>query len=102
MLKSFRRERTPYDGPAFMVMGSLGYFMGKLDNCGLRPSRLGIVQDAEGYEQIHMASDDYLGAPQEGGVHDTSEHTLVLPVGSKIVYKGELEAGGILMLTPTL
>lgn len=84
MLKYYRLERTPYNGPAFVVAGAGGCHIAKLDDVGLRPSHWGIIEDREGNRQLHTASDDYLAAPD----------------GGKIIRKGLLEPGGMIMLTP--
>lgn len=84
MLQYFSLQRTPYNGPAFAVAGHRGYYIAKLDSVGLRPSRWGITEDREGNRQFHAASDDYLTTSEE----------------SKIIQKGHLEPGGMIMLTP--
>ena len=81
MLKSFMRERTPYNGPAFAVAAHRGYFIAKLDSVGLRPSRWKIVEDASGYRQFYAASDDF-------------------HVEGKVIQKGHLEPGGMIVVTP--
>jgi glutamate synthase (NADPH/NADH) large chain len=84
MLQCFRLERTGYNGPAFMTAGLMGYFVAKVDESGLRPSRWGIVEDANGHQQLHAASDDFLEAP----------------AGGKIIKKSHLEPGGMVVVTP--
>ena len=84
MLHCFRKERTPYNGPAFVVASCDGYYLAKLDECGLRPSRWGLIQLADGTRQFHAASDDYL---------ITSED-------KQIIAKGHLDPGGMIMVTP--
>ena len=85
MLAVFCAERTPYNGPAFAVAASNGYFMAKLDDVGLRPARYTILEDVLGNRQFHAASDDYV---------------TTTPKGWRIICKGMLEAGALLMLTP--
>ena len=84
MLKCFKKERSPYNGPAFVVASYDGYYLAKLDECGLRPSRWGIILLADGTRQFHAASDDYLIAPK-GGV---------------IITTGHLKPGGMILITP--
>ncbi len=84
MLQCFRLERTGYNGPAFMTGSSMGYALAKLDESGLRPSRWGIIEDRDGHQQFHAASDDYLEVPE----------------GGKIIKKGHLEPGGMIVITP--
>ena len=84
LLKCVRKERSPYNGPAFVVVSAKGYHIAKLDECGLRPSRWGIIEFADGTQQFHAASDDYLTAPE----------------GGRIIKKGELKPGGMIMVTP--
>lgn len=84
LLKCVRKERAPYNGPAFVVVSANGYHIAKLDECGLRPSRWGIIEFADGTRQFHAASDDYLTAPE----------------GGRIIKKGELKPGGMIMVTP--
>ncbi|MFT4058624.1 MAG: glutamate synthase-related protein [Legionella sp.] len=81
MLRYWSLERTPYNGPAFMVAGASGYFIAKLDNMGLRPSRWALVEDEQGNRHLHCASDDFIDQQQ-------------------VIQKGHLEPGGMLMLTP--
>ncbi|MFA6301762.1 MAG: glutamate synthase-related protein [Legionella sp.] len=83
MLKYWQIQRTPYNGPAFVVGGSQGHYFAKLDSIGLRPSRWALVKDAEGTEQFYAASDDFL-TPQT--------HTLIK--------KGQLQPGAMLLLNP--
>lgn len=83
MLKYWQIQRTPYNGPAFVVGGSQGHYFAKLDSVGLRPSRWALVKDSEGTEQFYAASDDFLN-PQT--------HTLLK--------KGQLQPGAMLLLNP--
>ena len=84
MLECFKKERTPYNGPAFVVASADGYYLAKLDECGLRPSRWGIIELADGTRQFHAASDDYLMTPENG----------------KIIVKEHLSPGGMILITP--
>ena len=84
LLRCVRQSRSPYNGPAFVVLSADGYHIAKLDECGLRPSHWGIIEFADGSRQFHAASDDYLEAPPNG----------------RIIKKGELKPGGIVMITP--
>jgi glutamate synthase (NADPH) large chain len=83
MLKYHRLERTPYNGPAFMVGGTGGNFIAALDVFGLRPSRHALVLRNDGGHQFHAASDEYLGF--KGDV--------------TVLSKGHLEPGGVLLIT---
>lgn len=83
MLKYWALERTPYNGPAFIVAGSGGYFIAKLDSMGLRPSRWALVQDQNGNQCFYAASDDFISANEQ-----------------VVISKGHLEPGGMIMLTP--
>lgn len=83
MLKYWALERTPYNGPAFIVAGSGGYFIVKLDSMGLRPSRWALVQDQNGNQRFYAASDDFINANEQ-----------------VVIRKGHLEPGGMIMLTP--
>lgn len=84
MLHCFRNERAPYNGPGLIIASCDGYYIAKLDECGLRPSRWGLVQLADGSHQFHAASDDYL----------------IAPPGGQIIEKGQLDRGGMIMVTP--
>ncbi len=84
MLDYFRKLRSPYNGPAFVVAGAKGYFIAKLDDCGLRPSRIALIEYADGQRQLHVSSDDLVEAPPSG----------------RILWKGELQPGGMLLVTP--
>ncbi len=84
MLECFRLERTPYNGPAFMVAGFNGYFVAKLDDCGLRPSRWALIQHKDGSRQFYAGSDDIWTAQEE----------------YTVIRKGELAPGGMLVITP--
>lgn len=84
MLRDFRLKRTPYNGPAFSVAGANGYYLIKLDEVGLRPSRWGIIEHQDGYRQFIASSDD----------------TLVAPLGGKIIKKSHLEPGGMVLIDP--
>ncbi len=84
MIQDFMLNRTPYNGPAFAVSGYQGYFVAKLDSVGLRPSRWALMQDSEGRPQFFAASDD-----------------VIEPViGQKVITKGHLSPGGMLVFTP--
>jgi glutamate synthase (NADPH) large chain len=84
MLQVFARERIPYNGPAFLVAGSGDHYLAALDQMGLRPSRWALIESKNGKRQFHAASDDYLS--------HTSDYT--------VLKKGQLEPGGIIMVTP--
>ena len=84
MLQCFQLERTPYDGPAFLTGNKAGYYFAKLDACALRPGRWGVTIDKFGQRKFYAASED----------------TLVAPEGGKILETGNLDAGGMVMLTP--
>ena len=84
MLQCFRLERTGYNGPAFITGDFMGYSVAKADESGLRPARWGIIEEANGNQQFHAASDDYLEPP----------------VGGKIIKKRHLEPGGMVAVTP--
>jgi glutamate synthase domain-containing protein 2/glutamate synthase domain-containing protein 3/glutamate synthase domain-containing protein 1/NADPH-dependent glutamate synthase beta subunit-like oxidoreductase len=84
MLKWFKLSRTPYNGPAFGVAAFNGHFIAKLDGFGLRPSRFSILEDQLGNRQFHAASDDYIFPDHHW----------------RVVQKGELEPGGMIMITP--
>lgn len=84
MLECFGLERSPYNGPAFAVSASNGYFIAKVDDVGLRPSRFIILQDEQGNRQFYAGSDDNLDVPDDW----------------TIIRKGHLESGGMIMVTP--
>ena len=84
MLSCFQLERTPYDGPAFLTGNKAGYYFAKLDACALRPGRWGITRDKNGQRKFYAASED----------------TLIAPEGGEILETGNLDAGGMVMLTP--
>ncbi len=84
MLRVFARERIPYNGPAFWVGGFGDGFIAALDQMGLRPSRWALIETEKG-QQFHAASDDYLSHHNDG---------------QKIIQKGHLEPGGMIMITP--
>ena len=84
MLRCFLLERAPYDGPAFLISNDAGYYFAKLDTCALRPGRWGVTQDKDGKKRLYAASEDRLAAPE----------------GGAILNSGNLEAGGMIMLTP--
>lgn len=75
MLEYFRLERTPYNGPAFMVAGHKGAMIARLDTVGLRPSRWARTEDT-----FYAYSDELT----EGQVEE----------------RGNLEPGGIVLITP--
>lgn len=83
MLTYFKLERTPYDGPAFAVVGWQGVFIAKLDSVGLRPSRWAITVDSAGNRRFIGGSNDFVTAP----------------AGGRIIKKGHLDPGGMLMVT---
>lgn len=84
MLQCFQLERTPYDGPAFLTGNKAGYYFAKLDACALRPGRWGVTIDKFGKRKFYAASED----------------TLMAPEGGEILETGNLDAGGMVMLTP--
>ena len=84
MLECFQLERTPYDGPAFLTGNKGGYYFAKLDACALRPGRWGITKDKNGKRKLYAASED----------------TITVPEGGEILETGNLDAGGMVMLTP--
>ncbi|EHL30103.1 hypothetical protein LDG_7846 [Legionella drancourtii LLAP12] len=83
MLKYWALERTPYNGPAFIVAGAGGYFIAKLDSMGLRPSRWILVKDKNDNRCFYAASDDFVSSTE-----------------NVVISKGHLEPGGMIMLTP--
>ncbi len=83
MIKYWTLERTPYNGPAFIVAGAGGYFIAKLDSMGLRPSRWALIKDKNGNRCFYAASDDFVSSTE-----------------NVIISKGHLEPGGMIMLTP--
>lgn len=83
MLNYFKLERTPYDGPAFAVVGWQGVFIAKLDSVGLRPSRWAITEDSKKNRRFIAGSNDFVTAPASG----------------RIIKKGHLDPGGMLMVT---
>lgn len=83
MLQLWSAERTPYNGPAFIVAGAERHFMAKLDTMGLRPSRWCRIIDKSGRQRIYVASDDFIN-----------------PNNDDLVEKGHLEPGGMLLITP--
>lgn len=84
MLNYFRLERTPYNGPAFAAAGYEGYYLIKLDDVGLRPSRYAIVENKEGNRQFISGSED----------------TVIMSPDSKLIKKGHLAPGGMMVITP--
>ena len=84
MLQCFRLERAPYDGPALLMSNEAGYYFAKLDACALRPGRWGVTEDKQGKKKFFAASEDTFTAPE----------------GGKILESGNIEAGGMIMLTP--
>ncbi|MCX7117316.1 MAG: glutamate synthase-related protein [Legionellales bacterium] len=84
MLNYFRRLRTPHNGPAFGVAIADNHIIAKLDEGGLRPAHICINEDAFGVRELHAASDSYLLAPP----------------GGKIIQKGHLASGDMLLVTP--
>jgi glutamate synthase (NADPH) large chain len=84
MLRYFQLERRPYNGPAFGVAGHGGYFIAKLDVAALRPSRFTIIEHANGEREFIAASDDFVDVPPNG----------------KIIQKGHLEGGSMVVITP--
>lgn len=83
LLQFLELQTVPYNGPAFMVVGYKGDFMIRLDDVGLRPSRIGLVENAQGNKTLHAYNDNDLTCPE----------------GGKIIFQKSLAPGGILMVT---
>ena len=84
MLESFRKIRSPYNGPAFIAAGHDKHFMIKLDDCGLRPSRWALLEWPDGTQQFQAASHD----------------AIALSPHYKVLKKAELDSGGMLLIKP--
>lgn len=87
MLTYFRLERSPYNGPAFIVTSAGGYSMAKLDAVGLRPANWVRWTDETGVQRFYAGSDHYDYEKSAQGKCSNVE-------------QGLLEPGGMIMVTP--
>jgi glutamate synthase (NADPH/NADH) large chain len=91
LLEYFRLQRTPYNGPGFMVADHKGTFIARLDAVGLRPARWAVITFPDGTEELHVYSDDTIEVLDE----DTD---LAPEKRYTVKKKGQIEPGGILMV----
>ena len=85
MLKYQRLVRNPYNGPATVITEHNGYHIMATDTLSLRPAFYLIMEDKDRNRTFYSGS----------------ENLAPIPAGGKLIESGQLEAGGMIMITPT-